>query len=234
MNPKKISVITGAYNIEGKSTRGIDSILTQQFKDFEVIIVNDGSTDNTLSILNEYCRLDDRVRVYSSEKNIGLGGALNIAIAESDSDILMRMDVDDVSYSNRMSTQYAFMEDNKNIGAISCHFNRVYENGELIDTVKLPLDHVHILKKLSRTRAFCHGGSMIRKKSYEIGGLYNPNLRRTEDYDLWLRWRKRVRFANIDEVLLDVYRPDLISWEKNRGTSYLKIHKQNLLVYNYS
>jgi len=223
---KKVSVIMGVYNIEGKSTRGLDSILNQDFSDFEIVIVNDGSTDGTKELLNNYAIADKRVKLYDLSENRGLGGALNHAIKKSDSDILMRMDIDDYAYPNRMSIQYSYLKNNVDIGAVSCYFKRLYDDGQLIDIVELPLKNKDIIRNLSRTRGFCHGGSMIQKECYTKYGHYNSNLKRNEDYDLWLRWRPYIKFANISEVLLDVYRPKYISWEKTRGTTRLEIHKE--------
>lgn len=100
MDSKKFSIIICVYNLETLISRAIDSVLNQEFKDFEIVIFNDGSTDNTLSVLNKYKELYQNITVINSEKNIGLGGGRNTALTYCKGDYILYLDGDDYLYDN--------------------------------------------------------------------------------------------------------------------------------------
>ena len=109
MNNPAISVIMTAYNTEKYIKEAIESILNQTFKDFEFIIVDDGSTDNTRLIIEEYAKKDRRIKILYNKKNLGIVKSLNKAIAIAKGKYIARMDSDDVSKLNRLEKQFVFM-----------------------------------------------------------------------------------------------------------------------------
>ena len=112
----KISVLMCVYNDEDWLKNSIDSIVNQTFTDFEFVIVNDGSTDNSLEIINSYS--DDRIRIINNEENLGLPKSLNRGLNLCKSELIARMDADDISMNNRLEKQYKYLKKNKEIALI--------------------------------------------------------------------------------------------------------------------
>jgi glycosyltransferase involved in cell wall biosynthesis len=229
--PPKVSVIMSLFNVEGSPLPGLESILAQDFDDYEIVVVNDGATDRTGEILDEYARRDNRVRVVHSAVNLKLAGALNLAICHARAEILMRMDHDDWSPPHRMARQYAFLAEHPNVGLVSCAFDRLRSDGTYQDTVHLPTTHAGIVRRLTRgPSGMCHPGTMVRRSCFLRFGFYNPALVRGQDYDLWLRWRSQITFANLDEVLLRYQLPP-VQWEPTRGVTYWQMYRAHTLAW---
>ena len=194
----KISVIMAVYN-GGKYLGGaIDSILNQTFKDFEFIVVNDGSTDNTEEILNTYS--DRRLRTITQE-NMGLAKSLNKAIKISKGRYIARMDADDLSLPKRLELQVAFLDKYKNVGLIGTASNYINEDGRILLTVSMPADNEIIQKRLLKENCFVHGSVMIRREVLEKVGYYREEFKCSQDYDLFLRIAKHYKVGNLKEVL---------------------------------
>ena len=117
------SVIVPIYNIEKYIRRCIDSVLCQSFNDFELIIINDCSTDGTSEILDKYAKADERVKVHTNEVNLRLPSSLNKAISLSKGKYIARMDADDICLPDRLQKQYEFMEENPGVALSSCRFD---------------------------------------------------------------------------------------------------------------
>ena len=117
----KISVIMSVFNGSKFLADAIQSILNQTFKEFELIIIDDGSTDNSLNIIRSFESGDSRIKVIS-KLNEGLAKSLNAAISASQGDFIARMDADDISYKNRLEKQYEYMQKNKSIGKFNNKF----------------------------------------------------------------------------------------------------------------
>lgn len=196
-NPK-VSVIMSVYN-GGKYLRGaIDSILNQTFKDFEFIIVNDGSTDNTEEILNTYS--DKRLKIITQEK-MGLAKSLNKAIKISKGKYIARMDADDLSLPKRLELQVAFLDKHKNVGLIGTAFSYINGDGKILLTVSMPADNEIIQKRLLKENCFVHGSVMIGREVLEKVGYYREEFKCSQDYDLFLRIAKHYKVGNLKEVL---------------------------------
>ncbi|ENJ6565101.1 TPA: glycosyltransferase family 2 protein [Proteus mirabilis] len=108
-NMPKITVLMSVYNDEKYLQESIDSILNQTFKEFEFLVINDGSTDNSLSILKENAKKDPRIKLIINEQNIGLIASLNKGLQLASCDLVARMDSDDIAVSTRLEAQYQFM-----------------------------------------------------------------------------------------------------------------------------
>lgn len=182
MNLKpRISVIMSVFNGEETVRYAIDSILIQTFKEFEFIIINDGSTDSTLSILNEYN--DSRIKIIN-QKNIGLTKSLNKAINLSNSLLIARQDADEISHKNRLEIQFNYFQTNKSLSIIGTQ-SIVKENQ--IETITQNIDNKKLLYNLFRKNIFIHGSVMIKKSDFQEIGMYNESFKYTQDYDAWLR-----------------------------------------------
>ena len=118
----KISVIMSVYNGEEYLREAIDSVLKQSFSDFELIIINNCSTDHTGEILARYASLDARVKVHTNEVNLRLPSSLNKAISLAEGKYIARMDADDICMPDRLEKQYDFMESHPDIALSSCRF----------------------------------------------------------------------------------------------------------------
>lgn len=197
----KVSVVMSVYNEEKYLPEAIDSILSQTFKDFEFIIINDGSTDKTKEILESY--KDKRIRIINNEKNLGLAASLNIGIREARGEYIARMDGNDISLPERLERQINFLCQNSAIGLVGNWINFVDEDRELIKTIQYPTDSEEIenaFLELSHTE-MCHASMMVRKQKAESIGFYREKFPNSEDYDFFLRFVEKYKMANIPEIL---------------------------------
>lgn len=194
MENPKISVIMSCYN-SGKFLRlSIESILSQSFTDFEFIIWNDGSTDETEEIIQSYN--DPRI-VYISAENQGLGKALHDACEKARGKYIARMDDDDISLPNRLQVEYDYMESHPECILASCAVKYINDNGDVIGCSGPALTD-QVLKK---TFSFVHPGVIFRTDIYrKTPGYYN--LRTVQDKVLWQIMAPYGKFRNINEILL--------------------------------
>jgi len=200
-NPK-VSVIMPVYNQEKFLKESIDSILNQTFKDFELIIINDGSTDQTSKILKQYVRKDLRIKIFF-QKNQGCTKSLNYGIRQARGKYIARQDADDISLSKRLEKQVEFLERNKNIGLLGCFAQVIDEQGNKKQKI---LGQYTIDKDLKRysfwSNRFCHSTIMIIKELlHKING-YDDYFVYSQDTDLYFRLMPYTQFANLKEVFL--------------------------------
>ncbi len=204
-NPK-VTVLMSIYNGEKYLHQAINSILNQTFKDFEFLIINDGSTDGTAEILQSYN--DFRIRIINNEKNIGLTKSLNKGLKLAKGDYIARMDADDISLPERFERQVEFLNKNKKMGLVGTFWYTIDENGQEIDISK-PTNSIYAVHFM------CHGTSMIRKRCLDKIGFYREVFEFAQDYDLWLRIADKYEIKNIKEPLYKLrIRDDSISLKK--------------------
>lgn len=205
MNPK-VSVIMPVYNGERFLRESIESVLNQSFPDFEFIIINDGSRDNSLNIIKEYAEKDSRIKIIDQE-NTGIVGALNNALKISKGEFIARMDADDISEKERLEKQYDFLQKEK---AYLCGTwaKIIDENGRETGQ-KFNYPKKKWLQNkfyLIRGNPFIHPSVMFRRKIYDEkkdnnNDLYQ-NYKHIEDYELWTRIIPKYKSINIQEYLL--------------------------------
>lgn len=198
-----VSVIMPVYNGQKYLAEAISSILHQSYENWELIIIDDGSTDDSLQVAKEFG--DPRLRILVNEQNRGVAFSLNRAIRESRGEYVARMDSDDIARPERLKVQVEFLKNNPSISivgsAIQCF-------GEIENLYLYPENHAECLVDLLFKPCFAHPAVMWRKEDLVEHSLwYQEEPPTAEDYDLWERASHFVKFANIKEVLLD-YRVD--------------------------
>ena len=197
----KVSVILPAYNAEKYIDEAIKSILLQSFTDYEFIIINDGSTDNTLKIIESFQSQDKRIKVINRE-NKGLVYSLNEGISVAKGEYIARMDADDISEIARLEEQVALLDSGADI--CGCHYEEIDDNGSVISIKKVPLNSSAIILCLGRTVPFAHGSVMFKKAKFQKYGLrYGmTTYSKAEDYALWCEmYNKSFVFKNVDSFL---------------------------------
>jgi glycosyl transferase family 2 len=200
MSSPTVSVVMSVYNGQAFLAKAVESILGQSFRDFEFVIIDDGSTDRTAQILAAYASRDSRFRVVRHE-NKGRTESLNIGIRLAQGKYIARMDADDVSLPHRLQVQVDFMELHTEVGLLSGSYERISGDG-LLDRVRLPLLDDEIRSMMLRENAMCHPAVMMRKEVAIACGGYRKVFSESEDYDLWLRMSERSQLANLEQPIL--------------------------------
>ena len=195
-----ISVIMSVYNSEKYLTEAIESILNQTFKDFEFIIINDGSTDKSLDIIRKYQKKDKRIILINNKKNLGLIKSLNNGLRRSRGKYIARMDSDDISLIKRFQTQYDYLEQNQDIFLVGTGLIQIDENSNDIIKSK-PIRGVEFIKQLLEKRnCIAHPTIMFKNKERYF---YRNKMLYCEDYDLYLRLlNDEKKIDNIHNILL--------------------------------
>jgi glycosyltransferase involved in cell wall biosynthesis len=207
------------YNGEKYLREAIDSILNQTFKDFEFLIIDDGSTDSSAEIIRSYT--DSRIRLIQNEKNIGLTRSLNKGLKLAQGEYIARMDADDISLPERLKKQVKYLDNHPEIGVLGTRFFEIDMNGNVRREICIPLDKRNIEKQLYRVNCFCHSSTMMRMSCIKKVGLYDETLKYAQDYELWLRMIDVCEVQNHPELLH--------KWRYNTrtGISVKKSSKQN-------
>lgn len=190
-----VTVLISAFNAEKYIAETIESVLNQTFKDFELLIVDDGSKDGTYARILEFS--DNRIRVIQNEKNEGLTSSLNKGILYSKAKYIARLDADDIALPVRLDKQVKFMEAHPNVGLCGS-FSKAFGTEECI--FKVPTDD-EISVDLCFKNCFIHPSVIIRRSvldQYKL--LYRPFA--AEDYDLWCQMSRVTQVRNIPEVLI--------------------------------
>ncbi len=201
MNNPLVSVVMSVYNSEKYLKEAIESILNQTYTNFEFIIVNDGSTDSSLDIIQEYMKKDERI-VLISRDNKGLPYSLNEGIEKAKGRYIARMDADDISLPARLEEQVEFMEKNENIGIFGT-WAEVFGENKKTKLLKHPVAHDELKVKLLFSVCFAHPTVMIRKYILDKYNLkYNLDYLNAQDYELWSQISEVNMMANIPKILL--------------------------------
>ena len=193
------SVILPVYNSEAFIKNAVESIMLQTFEDFELIIINDGSTDGTKLILENI--KDERIKLVHQE-NKGLVDSLNHGLQIAKGNYIARMDADDYSYPQRLARQYEFIKQNPSIVLFSNYFNVIDENNNFIATRRLPLEDRFIREVINKWNPFCHPSAVFKRElALKVGGY--PKKKYQEDWELWKELIEFGSVGNIPEILLD-------------------------------
>jgi glycosyltransferase involved in cell wall biosynthesis len=196
-----ISVLMPAYNCEAYVLEAVSSMLSQSFADFELLVIDDGSTDSTRKLLDSVH--DPRLRLVSNERNIGLIGTLNRGLELATGRYVARMDADDISAPERLEKQVQFLEAHPDVHVLGTMVNLINEQGKVFGAIAgYPKDADEVHRFLLRECCLIHPSVMFRRDTVQAVGGYAASARHAEDYDLWLRLSDRHKIANLSEKLV--------------------------------
>lgn len=197
-----VSVALCSNSVDEYFFRAVDSILTQEFDDFEIIVVLNGNAQHQVDdVLSRYTHIK-HLRVFSTSITF-INHSLNLAIDHSSGKYIARMDADDIAYSDRLATQYKFLEANHDVVVCGAWYDLVDENDTFVKQLKKPCTDGEIRSFLTYRNPFCHPTVMFRRDVVAKLGGYLSGMY-AEDYDLWVRVARRseFKFANIPQSLL--------------------------------
>lgn len=193
-----ISVVMPVKNGEKYLAKAIESVLEQTYSNFEFLIVDDGSVDNTGKIIERYRKSDSRIKQFSLKKSGGISHAMNYAIKRAIGRYIVRADGDDICMNDRFNIQVEYMLSHPKVDVLGTYFCTFLNNN--IDMCKtVPCSSTNIRDGRSPVH---HPTCMIKRNIFKKFGYYNSNYDNAEDVDLWFRWfSKNVVFDNIPKVL---------------------------------
>jgi len=195
----KVSVLMSVYNGEAYLERSIESILSQTFRDFEFLIINDASTDSTEDILKN--AHDPRIKVINNSVNLGLTKSLNRGIGIARGKYIARMDADDLSLPYRFEIQVGFLDSHPEYAILGSSYLLIDQEGRTLSLVKVPVEDSQIRENLLKQNCFGHGSVMIRREAVQKVGGYDERFKCSQDYELWLRIVEAFKASNIEEAL---------------------------------
>lgn len=194
----KVSVILPVYNAEKYLNEAIDSILNQTFTDFELIIINDGSTDNSEKIIDSYN--DDRLIKVNNDVNLKLIATLNKGIDLAKGEYIARMDADDISLPERFNKQVKFLDEHKDYVVVGSNYEAFGDESFISN---LPTQDEHIRLELFFSNPFAHPSVMMRKEILTKKNIrYQTKYLHMEDLALWFDLSKHGKCSNLSENLL--------------------------------
>lgn len=194
----RVSVVMPAYNAREYLREAIEGVLNQTFKDFEFLIIDDGSTDDTVAIIRSY--RDPRIVLHQRRHN-GLIDTLNYGIKVARGEYIARMDTDDVSEPQRFELQVKFLDEHFDHALVGTTTQIIDTKGRTVDISAEPLRHEEIVQALLVRNALAHGSVMMRKSAVRRVGGYNATAIHAEDYDLWVRISEVGKLANLPQAL---------------------------------
>jgi glycosyltransferase involved in cell wall biosynthesis len=218
-----LTVLMPVYNAERFLAAAIDSILTQTFTDFEFLIIDDCSSDNSVNILRSY--KDPRILFYQNEKNLGISATLNKGIELASTDLIARMDSDDISYPDRLQKQVDFIADNPDGALYSCQVKVIGQQGQFIRQDNFKSQYYYY--NLTFICWIYHPSVIFGKKAVQDVGMYT--VRFSEDFELFWQLSRKYKIYNLPEVLLDYRVTDQSLHQVLKKKEYEEAQQQQLL-----
>lgn len=216
----KISVIMSVYNCEKYLRESIESICNQDYKNFEFLIVNDASTDNSEKIILEIAEKDNRIRYIKNEKNIGLTKSLNKLISMASGELIARMDADDIAVNNRFSQQVRIFRENLEIECVFTNAVIIDKDSKYVCNSWIPNNCEKVIKLMPYFNYIIHPTVMFKKTLVNKIGGYNEKFIKGQDKELWERFIKNnVKFYYLNSKLLR-YRINPNSVRSINGENY--------------
>ena len=209
-----VSVVMPVYNTARFLPDAIESILHQTHKRIELLIIDDGSTDDSWCVIAAYAEKDSRIVAIRNEVNLGVVRARNIGVERAQGTYVAQMDSDDIALPERISRQVAFLEGNPEYGACGSNVNEIDAAGNFRRTITFPADDEEIKRSFFFVTPIRHSTLMVRKKCFDELGPYEEL---PEDLDLLIRIGRGYRIANLPECL--------VSYRVHGGNYILTDHK---------
>mgnify|MGYP003999977059 CR=1 FL=1 len=223
-----VSVIMSIYNGEKYLKESVWSILKQTYENFEFIIIDDGSTDETLNILNTISDL--RLKIIS-KKNTGLTKSLNYAIGIAKGDLIARIDVDDIANQERLAVQVDFLIKHPKVALCGSWAKFIDEVGNEIGKYKVPINYSEIKHNILLHNPIIHSSVMFRKKVFNQVHGYNEKYRYAQDYELWGRIVPKYEVINLPQYLIKYRKLDTgITKSKNLTVRWIGLKIRCLIL----
>ena len=212
MKSPRLSVLMTVFNAESYLGAALESLSSQTFHDFEVVVLEHGSTDNSLEILNNWG--DQRLNLETREVNIGRTHALNSCLMRSSGDYIAVLDADDLAFTQRFAIQTEFLTSHPSIGLVGSWTRIIDDSGNTIGSLHPPKSHEMLIRQMAVRSPIAHSSYMFRRKiALEIGG-YDSTYAYAQDFNLLIEFAKRTKIAVIDR--------ELCSWRRsNTGLTFL-------------
>ena len=223
----KTAVLLAVYNAGKYLEECLSSITAQTCQDWELFACNDGSTDNSLSIMERFAAQDKRIHILNNEKNIGIVATRNrlIGAIPEAAEYVAWVDSDDICFADRLQRQIEFLEEHPEIGAVGSALEIIDENSQTTGSRHYPETPAEIRRKLPQTNVIAQPALMLRSSVIKATGLYTFEYPVCEDYDYWLRVLENYDFANIGEPLLR-YRISTTQCKQSRLKEMLRLTLQ--------
>lgn len=196
-----VSVIIPAYNAARYLPAALDSILQQSFTDFEVIVIDDCSTDDTAEIIRSYASRDARIRTFFNENNLGIAGNRNKGVSYANGTYIVWQDADDISLPDRIKHQYELMECNPDVGIVGGYLE-LFRGNTTLGTRKYPEHDRELRKMIFRFSPVAQPAAMLRMEALKYAGEYDLDYPPAEDLDMTFRIGKNYSLANLQETVI--------------------------------
>lgn len=196
-----ISVLLAVRNGERFIDAALSSLARQSYADFEIILVDNGSSDGTSRIIDKWAQREPRLRPFRHQK-VGLARSLNYAASMASAPLFARLDADDLALPTRLEAQHAWMRQNPRVGLAGSYADFINLNGRILGTIKHPVSDAELRRSLRSGCPFVHSSVIMRRSAFETAGGYREGLRVTEDFDLWTRMAETAELANLPAVLI--------------------------------
>lgn len=200
MKKPKVSVILPVYNGKRFIRQAVKSVFDQTFDNFELIVIDDGSTDKTFQTLSVF--KDKRIRIIRNDQNLGVAKSLNIGMNVARGEYIARCDGDDINLKNRFKTQVKFLDNHQDYALVGSNVRLIDEKGKAIGMQKYPQTDQKIRKEIFIKNPVSHPSVMLRRNIIKKIGGYREFFNGAEDYDLWFRLLHLGKLYNLSGYLV--------------------------------
>lgn len=214
-----------AYQAARTIRRAMQSICEQQFSDWRLIVVDDGSTDGTSEVAKEAAGRDSRVKVITNATNLGAATSMNHAWRTSDTAYIAIMDADDLALPTRLGTQAAYLKSHPDVDVLGGAAHFIDGAGNFWRTVKMPSAHRVLERRRWYACPFVHPTVMMKRHFLDEQNGYADGLRLGEDYDLWMRgfYAKRYEYRNLEEPLVVYTAKPVQRWRMIKASARVRL-----------
>lgn len=218
-----VTVLMSVFNRGSRVSAALESLLAQTYTDWDLVVVDDCSTDETPHMLADFAAHDPRITVLTNDCNQGLAASLNRAWQSARGPLLARMDDDDLCHPERFARQVEYLRDHPEVDVLGTAAEYIDQSGRSMGIVRRPESHADLTREIFRNVPVIHPTVMMRREVLDQLSGYDTRLRRAQDLDLWLRAYRHFTFHNLPEPLLSYSAPGRPSWPSIRWGAYVRL-----------